>query len=158
MIEKKLSKTGKVIKPTNPNQNPDKQWGRPSKLDKFLEAMEIVLNEWLQSIIMTDEELFILANENLEEDEQISYTTFKQYKASSIKEETDWHKRFKSLYKKALVKQKNNLFNNLSWDNPQWQKYAWIIERKFSEWNLKNINESKTEHSWEVKINNITIN
>jgi len=32
-------------------------------------------------------------------------------------------------------------------DNPQWQKYAWIIERKFSDWNLKNISESKTEHS-----------
>jgi len=140
--EVKLSNTWKPIKPTNPNQNPDKQWGRPSKLNKFLEAMEEVLNEWLQSIIMTDEELFILANENLEDEEQISYTTFKQYKASSKEEEKDWNKRFKSLYKKALVKQKNNLFNSLSSDNPQWQKYAWIIERKFSEWNLKSISEN----------------
>jgi len=38
---------------------------------------------------MTDEELFILANENLEDEEQISYTTFKQYKASSKEEEKD---------------------------------------------------------------------
>jgi len=34
------------------------------------------------------------------------------------------------------------LFNSLSSDNPQWQKYAWIIERKFSEWNLKSISEN----------------
>ena len=145
--EVKLSNTWKPIKPTNPNQNPDKQWGRPSKLEKFLEAMEEVLNEWLQSIIMTDEELFILANENLEEDEQIWHSTFKEYKASSLKEETDWHKRFQDLYKKALVKQKNNLFNSLSSDNPQWQKYAWIIERKFSEWNLKTISENTNKNA-----------
>lgn len=151
MIEKdekeiKLSSTWKPISPNNPNQTPN-QWGRPSKLDKFLEAMEIVLNQWLQSIIMTDEELFILANEQLEKENQIWYTTFKQYKASSKKEENEWHKRFQSLYKKALIKQKNNLFNNLSSDNPQWQKYAWIIERKFSEWNLKSISENTNNNT-----------
>jgi hypothetical protein len=39
------------------------------------------------------------------------------------------------------------LFNSLSSDNPQWQKYAWIIERKFSEWNLKSISENTNNNT-----------
>lgn len=140
----------KVKKNNSPNQT-DNVWWRPSKLDNFLIAMEKVLNKWMQSIILTDEELFILANEELEEKDKISYTTFKDYKAKWNKEQIEWFKKFSSLYKKAIIEQKNNLFEKLDSDNPQWQKYAWIIERKFSEWNLRQISEVDNKISWELK-------
>jgi len=46
-----------------------------------------------------------------------------------------------SLYKKAITIQKKSLFESLRNDPQSWQRYAWIIERKFSEWNLKTISE-----------------
>ena len=56
---------------------------------------------------------------------------------------------------KALIIQKENLFKKFSNDDRAWQRWAWIIERKFSEWNLKNINENKNDntHTGEIKIN-----
>jgi hypothetical protein len=51
--------------------------------------MKAVLEEDINSIILTDEELFILANEKLEEEDQICYTTFKNYKASISQEELE---------------------------------------------------------------------
>ena len=48
-----------------------------------------------------------------------------------------------------------DLFKKFTNDDRAWQRWAWIIERKFSEWNLKNINENKNEnnHKGEIKIN-----
>lgn len=123
-------------------------WGRPSKYKNFLVWLEKALNEkndkweWINSIILTDEELFLLANDYLDENDRICYMTFKNFKASAIKEEEDTYNEFLSLYKKAILKQKKNLFDKLQGDEWQWQKYAWIIERKFSEWNLKKVSES----------------
>jgi DNA-binding MarR family transcriptional regulator len=67
----------------------------------------------------------------------------------------DLGKEFCPLIKKALRNQKENLFKKFSNDDRAWQRWAWIIERKFSEWNLKNINENKNEntHTGEIKIN-----
>ena len=45
------------------------------------------------------------------------------------------------LYKKALTIQKKNLFKKLQSDDDKWQKYAWIIERKFDDWNLRSKQE-----------------
>jgi hypothetical protein len=72
--------------------------------------MEKVLNTDINSIILTDEELFIEANNNLEEDEKICYATFKNYKGSKKQEELEVYTRFLALYKKALIKQKRELF------------------------------------------------
>ena len=123
-------------------ENPKNNWWRPSKAELFLEWMKQVLNEGINAIILTDEELFIDTNDKLEKDNRICYTTFKNYKASAIREESELYEEFLSVYKKALLKQKRNLFIKLQWDEAQWQKYAWIIERKFNEWNLKKISES----------------
>ena len=143
---KKSTKTNpKSRKHNSPNQT-DNVGGRPSKLENFLVGMERVLNKDINSIILTDEELFISANAELPEEDRIGYTTFKQYKASSIKEEKAWHSKFQSLYKEALGEQKKNLFNKLHDDPQAWQRYAWIIERKFSEWNLRQISENTNKN------------
>jgi hypothetical protein len=59
------------------------------------------------------------------------------------------------LIKKALLIQKQNLFKKFENDDRAWQRWAWIIERKFTEWNLKHISENKNEntHTGEIKIN-----
>lgn len=110
---------------------------RPSKMPKFLIAMDKVLNDDINAIIMTDEELLLMANEELAEAEQISDTTFENWKGWRIEDE-ELYKGFLVLYKKAILKQKSDLFWSMKTDS-QWQRYAWIIERKFDAWNLRNI-------------------
>ena len=152
--EQKLSSTWKPISPNNPNQT-ENQWGRKSKLTWFVQAFEEVLKYSEADVIyFTDDELRELCNERLEEKAQISTATFENRKAGTQKNNVDYI-RFLGLYKKALAKQKRELFKKLQDDPQAWQRMAWIIERKFSAWNLKNINESKTEHSGTLSIWNV---
>ena len=130
----------------------EKDKWRPSKFDNFLIAFEKVVENEINAIILTDEELFIKTNELLKWEDKICYTTFKNYKSEAIKgiEEERFYNGFLSVYKKALLNQKSSLFSKLQSDPQSWQRFAWIIERKFSEWNLR--------HIWEVKTTNeITI-
>jgi len=120
--------------------------GRPSKAKNFLVAMGDVLNEDINSIILTDEELFLLANEKLNSKDKICYATFKNYKSNSSKltaETKALYDEFLALYKKAILKQKKGLFTSLKKDEKAWQRYAWIIERKFDAWNLRKVSEVK---------------
>lgn len=130
-------------------------WGRKSKLPDFIIAFEEFLKTNEEDVIyLTDNELRICVNDLLEEKAQISDATFENWKAGNIKESQEYLK-FLGLYKKALLNQKRELFKCLKSDPQAWQRIAWIIERKFSEWNLKNINENKTEHSGTLSISNV---
>ena len=120
--------------------------GRPSKLTKkWIEVANEIVNEDINAIILTDEELVFLINEKVEEKERISDRTFKRWKKKNKeddeeeedKELDELGKEFCHLYKKALMKQKKDLFNSLKNDDKQWQRFAWIIERKFNAWNIK---------------------
>lgn len=111
----------------------------------FLNAFESVIkedniNSKYPAIFHTDEELFTLTNDKLTDKEKICYATFKNWKAGNL--ENPLLKSFLALYKSALLKQKEILFKEMIDEPKVWQKWAWIIERKFSAWNLKNINES----------------
>lgn len=152
--EVKLSSTWKPISPNNPNQTPN-QWGRPSKLKDFNEALEKLLNENEEDVIcLTDEEIRFVCNDMLEEKARISDTTFEKRKKWDIQDSPEYQ-RFIRLYKKALVNQKRELFKLVrAWEN-WWQSKSWIIERKFKEWNLKTISENKTEHSGTLSISNV---
>ena len=136
--------------------------GRPSKLtDNFLKVVKEVLNDNMNAIIYTDEELLFEINERLPKKENISIATWKNYKRyTQNKEEVnnlrkvdiDKISQFLAIYKKAINIQKKNLFQQLSWDEKAWQRWAWIIERKFSEWNLKHIGEIKQETEMKVEL------
>jgi hypothetical protein len=111
---------------------------RPTKLtEKFLETAEQVLNESVNSLIFTDEELFGMINDRLPEKERISKITWKRWKKKKLKGRKGLLDRFDTLYKKAFEKQKQSLFTKLQTDDKAWQRWAWIIERKFPEWNLR---------------------
>ena len=90
-------------------------------------------------IICTDEDLVFLVNEKLPEEDRIHEKTFSRWKNGETEDERC--QPFHSLYKKALIQQKQNLFTKLS-EEGTWQKWAWIIERKFDEWNLKRKQEA----------------
>ena len=129
---------------------------RPSKIDRFIEVAEkILFKENL--MLLTDEEFVFLINQELSEKERISDRTFARWKAKDFEEGDEVGKSFVMLYKKALLHQKENLMKSMIKDDRAWQKYAWIIERKFKEWNLKIITENKndntTTHKGEIKIN-----
>ena len=123
-------------------------WGRPSKLTaEFLEAAESVLLDEMNAIILTDEELLILINERLPEESKISDSTFEKWKAWT-QAGNAMYKGFLRLYKKALLLQKSNLFKKLWWEESnQWQRFAWIIERKFGDWNLRTITENTNNNT-----------
>lgn len=118
--------------------------GRPTKLSwPFLEAATRVLNTANDAIILTDQELFDSINELLEPQDQVSQRTFERWKAKARAGEfaqEDWQgAEFCRLYKKALREQKKALFVQLGLEKFAWQKWAWIIERKFDEWNLRHV-------------------
>lgn len=117
-----------------------KVW-RPSKMPNFIRAFaEVIKNDEFDIVILTDSELLMECNERLEEENQIAERTFESWKAWEV--ESEEYKQFLRLYKKALANQRRELFKKLQSEPQQWQKYAWIIERKFNDWNLKKISES----------------
>lgn len=126
-------------------------WWRPTKIEEFTKILQEVLDDNI--LACTDEEIVFLVNEKLEEDEQICQSTFEKWKAGKVEDEEAWRE-FLRLYKKALISQKNTLFSKMQKDDPQWQKTAWIIERKFDEWNIRIKSENKNDNnnSWEVTI------
>jgi succinate dehydrogenase flavin-adding protein (antitoxin of CptAB toxin-antitoxin module) len=120
--------------------------GNKSKIEHVIGALERVLDK--RVLYCTDEELFMLINDELEEPHQISYTTFKNYKAQFPAKtvEDEIFNKFLSLYKKALSKEKDRLFTELQDDKIAWQRWAWIIERKFTEWNIRHQVDSDNKH------------
>ena len=125
-----------------------KRAGRPTKLtERFIHATEQVLfgktkdPTCTNAIIFTDEELIFQINELLQPEERIDERTFQRWKAKSKEKDAPKDERqenFVVLYKKALVQQKNYLFEQLKTaGDKSWYRYAWIIERKFDDWNIK---------------------
>ncbi len=121
---------------------------------KHIEVFEEVVNS--NVLYCTDEELFFLFEDALIEKKlpNISYTTYKKYKNNSddyIDKYPQYEEIFEkllSVVKKALIKEKIRCFNKMhDKEELQWQKWAWTIERKFKEWNLKSISETKNENS-----------
>lgn len=131
---------------------------RPTAINnKIIKAFKKVANDDINSIILTDEELVQEVNDILEDEDKFSYSAYKDWKAFAIgtKEEKETSKEnyekyleLGSVIKRALVKQKRHLFDKFREEPNQWQRWAWIIERKFEEWNIK--------HKQEVEMPEVT--
>jgi len=130
--------------------------GRPSKLNEaYIKAAKEVIDEDMSMIIYTDLELMEEINDRLPEESRICDSTFENWKAKAIKGQfdNDYEKEFLGLIKKALRKQKKSLMTDLSKDTKAWQRFAWILERKFTEWNLKHITDNKHQLEGDLNIN-----
>lgn len=112
---------------------------KPTKLtDKFFKIAENIINDDMNAIIYTDEQLLFLINDKLDEKDRIGDRTWEEWKAgTSPVHETEKLDKFRALLKKALAKQQATLFLNMKKDQKVWQKWAWIIERKFDNWNIR---------------------
>lgn len=125
------------------------KWGRPAKInEQRLAAAKKVIADENNIVCLTDEDLLDEINDSLKPEHQVSQTTFEEYKA--WKKLKDAEKQalldeFSGLYKKALRKQKKNLLNKMVKDFDKRQRYAWIVERKFDEWNIRSIGVQKHE-------------
>lgn len=110
------------------------KWGR------FIEKMREVLDTEHPvgyAIIFTDEDLVEMVNDRLPVEDRIDIRTFKRYKAGEIRDDEVLDV-FVSYYKRALTQQSANLHERLATDVPGgWQRWAWIIERKFDAWNMR---------------------
>jgi hypothetical protein len=110
--------------------------GRPSKMTQhFMEVAERVITDNI--LACTDEDILFLINEKLEESEKIAGSTWEFWKAGKYgdDERRDW---FLGVIKKALIIERNNILSRLKDDDKAWQRWAWIMERKFDDWNIKN--------------------
>lgn len=111
--------------------------GRPTKLtEEFLATARLVIEEGDNALIFTDAELLFQINDKLSDEARISKSTWEKWKAGEVTADPEGEK-FLRLVEKALHKQKSSLFASLKTEENQWQRWAWIIERKFDDWNLK---------------------
>lgn len=118
--------------------------GAPSKLNEdVLMATTKVVTENI--LICTDEELVSAINDELPEDKRFTYEAFSKWKRGLSQADNELYPAFLRLIKKALVNEKKRLLKLLESDDKQWQRYAWILERKFDEWNIKT--KSEIEHN-----------
>lgn len=112
--------------------------GRKTKIKSFIEAAKKVLSVE-DIILLTDEELFFAVNQELPLKNKIDMRTFQNWKekymSNKFSEIDENGKDFFNILKKAIIIQKKNLYKNLISDNI-WQRWAWIIERKFPELRL----------------------
>jgi hypothetical protein len=128
--------------------------GRPSKMQVWLPALiRILENEDIT--FLTDENVVLLVNRTLPEPERISKETFKKWKAGKFAPDEELGKEFIGCIELALIRQKQELGKKMLTDTTgQWTRFAWLLERKFTEWNLKHISENinKNEQSTVIQI------
>ena len=112
-------------------------------LDKFNEVVNREHRVGM-AVIHTDMDLIEMVNWELPEEHQIAVATFKDYK-SGDRGSDEFVRVFASLYKRALTSQRDSLFATMADEPPgAWQKWAWILERKFGDWNLRNVTVDET--------------
>jgi hypothetical protein len=131
-----------------------KEVGRPFKMEAWLKALNEVLDEE-STIFLSDKDLVLLVNRILPEENNITDRTFINWKSGKFAPNEDLGKEFIGCIEISLIKQKQLLGERLMNDTTgQWTRYAWILERKFSEWNLKHISENinKNEQSTVIQI------
>lgn len=126
-------------------KNPE---GRPPTkgrawLNKFAEVVNREHRVGM-AIVHSDMNLVEYVNWELPEEHQIKVKTFEKYK-SGDRGSDEFIDEFVGLYKRALMTQCDNLFKTMADEPPgAWQKWAWIIERKFGDWNLRNVTVDET--------------
>lgn len=134
------------------NENENNLIGRPNKMLNWLSELKQVLA--VEDILfLSDKDLQFLVNKNLDEKDRITERTFENWKANKFHPSDTIGKEFIESIQFALIKQKQFLSKKMIEDDKNWQRYAWIMERKFTEWNLKHISENINRNEQQTTIN-----
>lgn len=133
----------------------EKAMGQPVKklhpVDKrqlWLEAFRSVIERDHPvglGVILKDSDLIHMTNDILEEGVRINVRTFERWKAGEL-EDGGFLAEFRSLYERVSREQLLNLFTQMMDKEVErsWTKYAWVIERKYDEWNLRSKSVDET--------------
>jgi len=118
-----------------------KQYIKPTKFNAFYEAMKKLVSD-PKSVILTDEEIWVLVNAELPYEEQVSYSTFEKWKSPTGKKNVESNSQisdeeaagFRACLAVSRAKQKMVLTGNmLDEDNKNQWGSSWILERKFED-------------------------
>lgn len=116
-----------------------KKYGRPTKIHPFTRRLkQLLTKDRSKALFLTDEELVEQVNSSLKDKDRICLRTFRMWKKAG--ENNEKSPDFFPLIKKALFEEKMRLFNKLQNDARNWTRWAWIIERKFDDWNIRKKN------------------
>ena len=135
-------------------ENEKSRVGRPFKMANWIPALQEVLDNHSVAFL-TDKDLLFLVNRKLPVEDRISQRTLKNWKNGKFAPNEDSGNLFSELIEEALIREKEALLQNLKNDKSgQWVRYAWILERKFEEVNLRHISENinKNEQSTVIQI------
>lgn len=129
---------------------------KKSKMTKWLPALKEVLDSD-NILLLSDKDLVFLVSQKLQPDERSTdecFSMWKSNKRNAPSEEIG--KQFIELIQFALIRQKMSIERKMFDDtnSTNWQRWAWLLERKFEEWNLKHISENinKNEASTVIQI------
>lgn len=127
--------------------------GRPFKMQFWVHQLNMVLSDE-EILFLSDEDLVFLVNRDLPQENKISKSTFEKWKAGKFHPNEEIGKEFIGMIHLALIRQKQMLAKKMMEDTTgQWTRYAWIMERKFVEWNLKHISENINKNEQATVIN-----
>ena len=118
--------------------------GRRRKVHRFIEEAEKLLFEDRaigNAIALTDNDIRVLVNSKIDKGDRICEGRFSEWKRGYYNDESERQlgESFRDMYFKALADQKRALFSALSdkGESRSWGRWAWVLERKFDEWNLR---------------------
>ncbi len=131
----------------------NKSSGRPFKMEQWVNQLVKILDDE-DVLFLSDKDLVFLVNQDLPQEHKISASTFEKWKAGKFAPSEEIGKEFINCITLALIRQKQLLSKKMMADvTGQWTRYAWIMERKFSDWNLKHISENINRNEHETVIN-----
>lgn len=126
--------------------------GRPFKMENWVAELQKILAAE-DIIFLSDKDLQFLVNQNLDESERITDRTFENWKAGKFHPDEEVGKQFMNCIHLALIKQKQEMSRRmLGEDDKNWTRFAWVMERKFQEWNLKHISENINRNEQQTTI------
>ena len=100
---------------------------RPSKLtDNVIKILREILQDDSLILAYTDADILDELNDRLTPDERITRKTFENWQSEKNIE-------FFTLIKKARDRTKRNLINKMQSEKQGWQRFAWLLERRFSD-------------------------
>lgn len=127
--------------------------GRPKKIKKRPEGKQPKMEQWIVGLkkvlaeenidFLTDEDLLFLVNSKLNKKNRIALRTFKYWQAGKFAPDEEIGEEFIYLLAVARIKQKQSIGQKMVDEKGiTWTKYAWLLERKFDDLNLKRITEN----------------
>jgi len=108
--------------------------------NEVLGVFSDVVNDDVNSIILDFEEIFLLANNKLPKEKKVDINDFLKWlnDATSPKIDNPLYDNILQLYNLARIEQKQAYIKFLTLaSSKNWQKYAWLLERKYSDLNLQ---------------------